>query len=109
MLKGCNVPLPDSHPQLQSSPGLASGPSLEAGSNCAPPAHGLGSLPPEEDPQDAEVHSEDTLQHRQERLHDVVSLYFFLNPRQCVYPVVTLACSCAQRHGQAARNFTTAS
>lgn len=76
------MPLPDSHPQLQSSPGLASGLSLEAGSDCAPPAHGPGSLRPEEDPQDAEGHNEDTLQHRQERLHDVVSLDFILNPRQ---------------------------
>ena len=57
-------------PSLQGSPSLARGPSLEAGSESAQAA---GTVPlEEEDPQDADAGADDSLEHRQERLHDVV-------------------------------------
>ncbi|CAL5222816.1 g5235 [Coccomyxa viridis] len=56
----------------QGSPSLARGPSLEAGSESA---QAPGNVAPEdEDPQDAEGVPEGSLEHRQERLHDVVQL-----------------------------------
>ena len=55
---------------LQGSPSLARGPSIEAGSESAQ-APGTAPLE-EEDPQDADGGTDDTLEHKQERLHDVV-------------------------------------
>ena len=67
---------------LQGSPSLARGPSLEAGSESA---QAPGNVAPEdEDPQDAEGVTEDSLEHRQERLHDVVrSLQHIMHVVHC--------------------------
>ena len=75
---------------LQGSPSLARGPSLEAGSESA---QAPGNLAPEdEDPQDAEGVTEDSLEHRQERLHDVVRPWkIVMHVMQCRRPSRSLS------------------
>ena len=51
---------------------MTRGPSQEAGSNCAPSAHDLGYIQPEEDAHDVECLTDGMLAHKRERLHDVV-------------------------------------